>query len=198
MINKRLVKKYIKYYFKLLFITSLCSMQNNNNNNNNNNSNNNKIMDIVQHDGTLSRYLNKLIIDGMNDLFMRLIIQHGININYIDDFGQTPLMVACKQNNFHLVKFIIINGATIDVTDIDGKSALDYAQQNENSQIINLLIHNNKDSYDISYIIDRLGLIDLKRHEKSICRLKVKSKRKSDSYTLKHNPVSKDIKKKYK
>jgi len=132
MINKKLIEKYIKCCILLLFTANLYSMQDN--------------MSFLRQYYNTTRYLSQLIRDGMDDDFINTIIQNQIDVNFIDEFGQTPLILACRLNNLKLVKFILTIGGIIDFIDLSGKSALCYAQENANNEIINLLIENNKNS----------------------------------------------------
>ena len=53
--------------------------------------------------------------------YLSLLIKYGTNINAVQLFEinnkiwYTPLYIACKKNNFKLVKFLIENGANIDI-----------------------------------------------------------------------------------
>jgi len=139
MINKKLIEKYIKCCIVLLFTANLYSMEGDI-------AKNIADMSFLQQYYNITRPLTQLIIDGMDDVFMNTIIQNQIHVNFIDESGQTPLILACRLNNLKLVKFILTNGGIIDFTDLNGKSALCYAQENANNEIIDLLIENNRNS----------------------------------------------------
>jgi len=139
MINKKLIEKYIKYCIVLLFTANLYSTEGDI-------AKNITHISFSQQYYDITRPLNQLIRDGRYDDFMNTIIQSQIHVNFIDESGQTPLILACIANNLELVKFILTNGGIIDFIDLNGKSALCYAQENANNEIINLLIENNKNS----------------------------------------------------
>jgi len=143
MINKKLIEKYIKCCIVLLFTANLYSVEDANSGYT---AENITHISFSQQYYDITRPLNQFIRDGKYDDFMNTIIQYEMHVNFIDESGQTPLILACIANNLELVKFILINGGIIDVIDLNGKSALCYAQENANNEIINLLIENNKNS----------------------------------------------------
>ena len=139
--NNRSLTKYFKYYILLLSVTSLYSMDKSENINN---------TDVQQQ--YLCDYLNMFIINGNNDGFIYAINSLNHQTNYLNKFGQTPLIIASKYNNLAIVRFLINRGALIDVKDNNNKSALNYAFENlkngqsdnfeMNCEIIKLLSQN--------------------------------------------------------
>jgi ankyrin repeat protein len=65
----------------------------------------------------------------------------GVNVNYQYQSGKnysdgmTPLLYACKWNNFELTKLLVENGAKVNIKAADGSTALSIAQENENNAI---------------------------------------------------------------
>ena len=55
------------------------------------------------------------------------LIQRGFDINKIDGFGSTPLILAVVGGNINLVLFLIENGAKIDKKNDEGDTALHAA-----------------------------------------------------------------------
>jgi ankyrin repeat protein len=54
----------------------------------------------------------------------------------------TPLLYACKWNNFKLVKMLVEHGANVKTRDKNGSTALSMARVNENSEITDFLLEN--------------------------------------------------------
>jgi len=64
--------------------------------------------------------------------------QYPLSKNYAD--GMTPLLYACKWNNFELVKMLIEHGANVHTKNKNGSAALSIARVNGNNQIADFLI----------------------------------------------------------
>ena len=69
-----------------------------------------------------------------------LINNYHLPINKVNVNGQTPLIMGVKNNAADTVKLLIDHGADITIKDNDGYSAYDYALQNNNFDIIDLLV----------------------------------------------------------
>lgn len=66
----------------------------------------------------------------------RLLIENGADLNERAANETTPLMRAAQKNETEAAKLLIISGARTDLRDAFGKTALDYAFENSNEQII--------------------------------------------------------------
>jgi len=64
--------------------------------------------------------------------------KYPLSRNYAD--GMTPLLYACKWNNFEITRLLVENGADINARTADGNTALSIATANGNSEIYNYLI----------------------------------------------------------
>ena len=60
-------------------------------------------------------------------------------INAVDKENNTALILASKFGYSEIVKILIENGADINIKNNDGKTALDYAEENDYKNIIQLL-----------------------------------------------------------
>lgn len=68
------------------------------------------------------------------------LIQEGYyDVNCRDDNGDTALIVSVKYNNVKTVEVLLKHGADASLCDTTGKTALDYAKENGNDEIIKLL-----------------------------------------------------------
>jgi len=74
------------------------------------------------------------------------LVEAGIDVNYQYPLsksyadGMTPLLYACKANNFELVKMLVEYGANVQTKDKNGSTALSIARMNGNSQIADFLL----------------------------------------------------------
>jgi len=75
----------------------------------------------------------QLIQDGIDVNY-----QYPLSKNYAD--GMTPLLYACKANNFELVKMLVEYGANVQTRNKNGGTALSIARVNGNNQIADFLI----------------------------------------------------------
>ena len=64
--------------------------------------------------------------------------------NSINDFslGKTTLMECCEHGNFEAVKFLVDQGADLDIQDSDGNTAIIYAYNFNHQDCLFYLIHN--------------------------------------------------------
>jgi len=73
-------------------------------------------------------------------------IETGVDVNYKYPLtssyadGMTPLLFACKWNNFEITRLLVENGADINARAVDGSTALSLAETNRNDEIVNYLI----------------------------------------------------------
>lgn len=66
-----------------------------------------------------------------NDLkYTKKILQKGINVNHVNYYLQTPLLVASKIGNTNIIKILLDYQARIDSYDLYNQTPLDYAKQN--------------------------------------------------------------------
>jgi ankyrin repeat protein len=78
-----------------------------------------------------------------NEVLLRALLQAGLQISEpIDDTGFTILHQATCANNEGLVKFIVDNGAKLDVRDMLGRRPIDYAYEDGRTNICLLLAQN--------------------------------------------------------
>lgn len=67
------------------------------------------------------------------------------NVNTQMKNGETPLMLAVKNNNIEVVKLLISKGADVNAIDEFGRSALFFAVSKDNIAIAKILINNGAD-----------------------------------------------------
>ena len=58
---------------------------------------------------------------------LRLLVQHGANVNVTDIEGQTPLHIACRHNNIQILHQLVTEGADCRTVDYLGRSAVHHA-----------------------------------------------------------------------
>lgn len=67
------------------------------------------------------------------------ILNHGADLNYGNDLGYTPLILASLTNHPELVARYLSRGDNPDIEDIDSETALSLAIEKEHQEIIDLL-----------------------------------------------------------
>jgi len=58
---------------------------------------------------------------------LRLLVQHGADLNVSDDEGKTPLHIACRHNNIQILHQLVSEGANCSAVDNRGRSAVHHA-----------------------------------------------------------------------
>ena len=58
-----------------------------------------------------------------------VLIRRGADVNAQTSFGETALMRAQQMERVAIARKLIAGGADVDLTDCDGKNALDYKLQ---------------------------------------------------------------------
>ena len=57
-------------------------------------------------------------------------LQHGVNLEGVNNDGATPLLFACRYNwNCNLVNLLLMKGANVNAVDTEENSAIDYIEQ---------------------------------------------------------------------
>lgn len=69
------------------------------------------------------------------------LLEQGVDINFPDADGVTPLMLAAKQGSVPMVNLLIDEGAKVGAKDKDGNSALMIAARHGNAEAVMLLLH---------------------------------------------------------
>ena len=64
-------------------------------------------------------------------LSLQALMKAGAIVSSLNDKGETPLHVATSWDNMFGAKFLLENGANINLKDQDGKTPLDYAESEE-------------------------------------------------------------------
>lgn len=74
--------------------------------------------------------------------FVRLLKEEGIDLNQLDEFGETPLTTAIMEDiaDIRWVRILLKRGAEVNVLDSDGDSALDLARFKHREDLIELLL----------------------------------------------------------
>ena len=85
-----------------------------------------------------------------NDVaILRLFLTHGLSANQLPYHGLTPLMYACradKTENIHKVQLLLENGARVNDTGPNDRTALHYAAQTRSPKIADLLLRAGADA----------------------------------------------------
>jgi ankyrin repeat protein len=102
--------------------------------------------------GTGETAFHYLIIEGERDRSAKL-LKWGANINTQDAFGGTPLMHAVMLKNLGLVKWLVENGADLDLKNENEETALALATSNEAAAIFQFLIAQPR-KHSINYYYD--------------------------------------------
>lgn len=83
--------------------------------------------------------LHQSISLGFDDVTEQL-IKYGANVNYLDREGQSPLMLAIKRRNYHVIGLLIASGANLDTQMNSEYIPLHTALTNQDIQTAEMLL----------------------------------------------------------
>ena len=88
--------------------------------------------------------------NDMNDLLnayengdmgaVQYLLEHGANVNSMNQFGQTPLMLACMENRLTIVQLLLDNGSDIHAREESGATSLMLACKVGHCQVTQYLL----------------------------------------------------------
>ncbi len=76
---------------------------------------------------------------GNNFNYTKFCIDKNIDINVLSNDKETPLMIASKYNQNNIVEYLLAHGANVNIKNYLGKTALNYAQENDSSDLAQML-----------------------------------------------------------
>lgn len=85
--------------------------------------------------------LSLFIQNGNNEQVKSFLQNNGIDIK--DEFGRSPLLNAALYNNVSLMRWLLKEGADINLKDNNGYTALHFAAQEAHNESLSLLLANN-------------------------------------------------------
>ena len=102
-----------------------------------------QIAEILLTAGTdleASTLLLKAATIGVTDRdTVRFLLDRGADTEQRNADGDTPLLIAIRQDNHRLATHLVNHGADVDVTTADGRSALTLARELDTHELISLL-----------------------------------------------------------
>lgn len=84
-------------------------------------------------------YLHRVVYFNNDKIVDYLINKLNFNVDEINLNNETSLMIAAKENNIETVKCLLNNNANVTLKNNDQKTALDFARDNGNFEIVELL-----------------------------------------------------------
>lgn len=78
--------------------------------------------------------------ENLQVLKMILISVKESLINMVDNSGNSPLFLAIRKNNPHMVELLVIAGATVNLADSTGRTPLEYTIDHCNSEVAKILV----------------------------------------------------------
>lgn len=97
-----------------------------------------KVYDSSKQNGTVfAGGYDEKTAKGITEIVMILLDERSVNA--ISKSGETLLIKAVKKENVYLANYLITQGCDATIKDAYGKTALDYAKENGNDKIIELL-----------------------------------------------------------
>ncbi|MEI0581171.1 ankyrin repeat domain-containing protein [Brachyspira pilosicoli] len=137
---------FVFFFTILLYLVSLSRKINaiiENMNNNNLSDNKNSDSQNVLSDSQLAAFnmelMNYVNTEDLHEI-LECIYEKNVNINFQDENGKTPLIMAVIKGNKDIVRALVNIGADLNIKDNDNKTALDYAESNNFEEIKKILL----------------------------------------------------------
>ena len=85
-------------------------------------------------------YPSMLDACGSGDVsYATFFLNQGLDVNYVDQEGTFPLLLASSFGKVSMVKFLLEQGANVDVVNSQGESSLSKAKQHGWKEVVDLL-----------------------------------------------------------
>lgn len=96
-------------------------------------------VNFVKEQGWVKINLLTTAVNKKNADAVKVLLQHGADVNWEDGFNTTALMYAASSGNIEIVKLLLNKGADIKHKDKQGNDAISAAKQGKHSDIVILL-----------------------------------------------------------
>lgn len=73
-------------------------------------------------------------------LICRMLLEHGAEVNVIQQGGFTPLHAAVQNGNVQVVQLFLQSGAKVNTRNLQGMTALTMAKESKNEEVISVLL----------------------------------------------------------
>lgn len=80
-----------------------------------------------------------------NKVLVKLLLEHGANVNGKNNYGESPLYCGVKSKNSRIVEFLLKKGADVNDKRNDGRTALHGAVEIEDPNMIYILLEHKAD-----------------------------------------------------
>jgi len=117
---------------------------------------------------------------------LKLLYSHGMDLNATtSSMNETPLIIATKSNLKDTVKYLIKHKVKLNTLDKKGKTALNYARENDFSDIV-MMLEAKKAKASSEKDIKQTALSAQKRQKKSLAKTKTEIKNLNDAIKAKN------------
>ena len=82
-------------------------------------------------------------------------LESGMPIDIVDEFGDTALMGAAFHNRTEVVRCLLEKGANVNQETLYGWTALHFASLHNNTDVIKILVQHGASSAPIDWELDR-------------------------------------------
>lgn len=102
------------------------------------------------------------------------LLQYGVDVNQLDEYGFTPLIEAAIADNIEIASLLIRHGADMNAQDMTGGTALHWAAENNNETLCELLLKNRANPNAYNFSGKSVLVMPLLRRQESLKKLLIK------------------------
>lgn len=83
--------------------------------------------------------LLEAVLDGNKDQVELIVKKYNGNVNAQDKYGASPALLAAKRNDLEMLKYLVDNGADLNVSDGLNQTVMHWAKHNKNDDMVEYL-----------------------------------------------------------
>jgi ankyrin repeat protein len=80
--------------------------------------------------------LCEAVLDGNINQVELIVKNYGGNVNAQNQYGASTALLAAKRNDLNILKFLVLEGADLTISDDFHQTPMDWAQHNKNDDMI--------------------------------------------------------------
>lgn len=117
----------------------------------------------------MSSLADEIIDENISNVYA--ILQTGVDVNQLDEYGFTYLIEAAVADNFEITELLIRYGADVNLQDSTGSTALHWAVENNNLKLAKLLLDHRANPNAYTFAGQPVLVMSVLRHHSEMRKL---------------------------